>query len=212
MRAHDPASVPSGPEGSHLGADTLDLDTARERLARHRPADGMAARPSRGWQAATAVVLAPGPSHLEVALIQRTQRPGDRWSGQMALPGGKRDPSDPDLATTAVRETEEELGLVLQPRPDARLDDHAARTRPGIVASFVFTLDERPPLRPQPTEVAAAWWVPLPALLDPANATRQRWAGVPFPGIRHEGQVIWGLTHRTLQAFVATLGYALPRA
>jgi 8-oxo-dGTP pyrophosphatase MutT (NUDIX family) len=195
------------------GAAGLDLATARERLADHRPGkvELQDPRPARGWQAATAVVVAPGPTHLEIAVIQRTVRPGDRWSGQMALPGGKRDPGDPDLAATAARETEEELGLPLPRRPDTRLDDHVGRTRPGIVASFVFTLDERPALRPQPSEVAAAWWLPLPSLLDPANATRHRWAGVPFPGIAHEGQVIWGLTYRTLQTFVATLGYALPR-
>lgn len=169
-------------------------------------------QPRCGWQAATAVVLAPGEQHLEIAILRRTDRPGDRWSGQMALPGGKRDPDDPDLASTAVRETDEELGLRLPTRPDARLDDHVGKTRPGIVASFVFTLDQRPPLRPQPSEVAAAWWLPLPTLLDPTNATRHRWAGVPFQGIVHEGQVIWGLTHRTLQTFVATLGYRLPRA
>jgi 8-oxo-dGTP pyrophosphatase MutT (NUDIX family) len=194
------------------GAATLDLTTARERLARHRPVDVHDEVPVRGWQAATAVVVASGPDHLEIAILQRTERPGDRWSGQMALPGGKRDPGDPDLAATAVRETDEELGLALTPQPDARLDDHVGKTRPGIVASFVFTLDERPPLRPQPSEVANAWWLPLPTLLDPANATRHRWAGVPFQGIAHEGQVIWGLTHRTLQTFVATLGYTLPRA
>lgn len=158
------------------------------------------------------MVLAPGAEHLEIAILQRTERPGDRWSGQMALPGGKRDPEDPHLAATAVRETAEELGLALPERPDARLDDHVGRTRPGIVASFVFTLDERPPLRPQPSEVAAAWWLPLPALLDPANAIRHRWAGVPFPGIAHADEVIWGLTHRTLRTFVAALGLRLPRA
>jgi 8-oxo-dGTP pyrophosphatase MutT (NUDIX family) len=157
-------------------------------------------------------VVAPGDEHLEIAILQRTERPGDRWSGQMALPGGKRDPEDPDLVATAVRETAEELGVALPDRPDARLDDHVGRTRPGIVASFVFTLDQRPRLRPQPTEVAAAWWLSLPALLDPANAIRHRWVGMPFPGVAHEGQVIWGLTHRTLQTFVTTLGFRLPRA
>lgn len=192
-----------------VGAASLDLITAEQRLTRHQPGDLADTGRSRGWQAATAVVIAPGSENLEIALLQRTERRGDPWSGHMALPGGKRDPEDPDLRATAAREAYEELGLVLT-QPVARLDDHHGTTRPGMVATFVFTLERRTPLDPQPTEVAAAWWVPLPALLDPANAVRHRWAGVPFPGVAHEGRVIWGLTHRSLQAFVGALGYRLP--
>lgn len=200
---------PSSTPRSSVGAASLDLITAEQRLARHQPTDLVDTRCSRGWQAATAVVVAPGPESLEIALLQRTERRGDPWSGHMALPGGKRDPEDRDLAATAAREAQEELGLVLTD-PVARLDDHQGTTRPGLVATFVFTLERRPSLHPQPTEVAAAWWVPLPTLLDPANAVRHRWAGALFSGVAHEGRVIWGLTHRSLQAFVGALGYRLP--
>ena len=50
---------------------------------------------------------------LEVLFIKRAARSGDRWTGHIALPGGKREPSDPDDRTTAIRETEEEVGLDL---------------------------------------------------------------------------------------------------
>lgn len=162
------------------------------------------------WQAATALVLAPGDDGLGIAFIQRLERPGDRWSGQMALPGGKRDPEDPDLATTAARETDEEVGLQLG-SPLGRLADQRGRVRSGIVATYVFALPEQRELVPQPTEVQDAFWIPLATLFDRGSAVRYRWAGVPFPGITHRDQVIWGLTHRILEDFGETVGLTLPR-
>jgi 8-oxo-dGTP pyrophosphatase MutT (NUDIX family) len=56
-------------------------------------------------QAAVALVCVPDPD--AILLIRRSERAGDPWSGQMGLPGGRRDSSDRDLLATAVRETEE---------------------------------------------------------------------------------------------------------
>jgi 8-oxo-dGTP pyrophosphatase MutT (NUDIX family) len=192
------------PDAGGVGdAVALDLEQVRTRAARYRP--GVRREPGDDdWQAATAVVIAPGPASLEVAFIRRATRHGDRWSGDMALPGGTRDPGDADLAATAARETFEEIGLVLR-RPVGRLDDQRGRTRRGVVASFVYTLEHRPPLLPDPTEVAEALWIPLPRLFDPGAVTRHRWNGIPFPAVEHEGRIIWGLTHRIL----GSLGHAL---
>jgi 8-oxo-dGTP pyrophosphatase MutT (NUDIX family) len=44
-------------------------------------------------------------------LIQRTINEHDRHSGQISLPGGKREETDEDFAETAVRETSEEIGI-----------------------------------------------------------------------------------------------------
>lgn len=52
----------------------------------------------------------------EVLFIKRASRVGDRWTGHVALPGGKRDPEDPDDKAAAVRETWEEIGLDLMSR------------------------------------------------------------------------------------------------
>jgi 8-oxo-dGTP pyrophosphatase MutT (NUDIX family) len=50
----------------------------------------------------------------EVLFIKRAARAGDRWTSHVALPGGKRDEAlDADDCATAVRETWEEVGLVL---------------------------------------------------------------------------------------------------
>ena len=47
----------------------------------------------------------------EVLLIKRAARHGDRWTGHVALPGGKRDPGDSDDRATSARETWEETGM-----------------------------------------------------------------------------------------------------
>lgn len=159
----------------------------------------------RPWQAATAVVVAPGAHGAEIAFIRRSERDGDPWSGHMALPGGRRDDGDVDLAATARRETREEIGVELGDHV-ARLPDQTGRTSRGLIAAFVHVLDDRPPLRPEPREVAEALWIPLARLVDPAATVRVRWTGIPLPAIDHDGRIIWGLTHRILQSFLTALG------
>lgn len=52
-------------------------------------------------------------SEPEVLFIKRASRVGDRWTGHVALPGGKRDPEDADDKAAAIREASEEIGLDL---------------------------------------------------------------------------------------------------
>lgn len=186
--------------------DALDHATLRSRLRDALPPAG----PDGPAWAATALVVGVGDEGPAVCFIHRADRLGDRWSGHMALPGGRRDPHDPDLAATARREAHEEVGLHL-PDPVGRLDDVGRPGRRRQVAAFVFCLDDQPPLRPDPAEVQAALWIPLRRLLDPQAATRHAWSGlVGFPGIRHGERVIWGLTHRILASFVEILDLELP--
>jgi len=180
-------------------ADRLAAVTARVVAASPAPER----TPTRaGWQAATALVLAPGREDVEVAIIERSERAGDRWSGQLALPGGRRADEDATLAVTAVRETREEVGLHLG-APLGRIDEHRGRLRPGVVACYAFVLDRPRVMLPEPGEVANAWWVPLHSLTDPANATSVRYSGIRFPAIDVHGRALWGLTLRTLERFAA---------
>jgi 8-oxo-dGTP pyrophosphatase MutT (NUDIX family) len=192
----------------HAQPLTYRLTSLRGRLAARRPLTDEGSDP-RIW-AAVAVILTPEPD--SVLLIRRAERAGDPWSGHMALPGGRQDPADPDLVTTAVRETLEEVGLALQPDQLAgSLDDVVPRTPvlpPIAVRPYVFVLDRRPELALNP-EVAAADWVPLDLLLHPETYHTARFEirgeSREFPAYRVREAVVWGMTERILSGLLGHL-------
>jgi 8-oxo-dGTP pyrophosphatase MutT (NUDIX family) len=160
--------------------------------------------------AAVALIVAPVPDSL--LLIQRADRPGDPWSGHMALPGGRRDPEDVDLLATALREAGEEVGIWLS--RDAlvgALADVVPRTPalpPIAVRPFLLAVPRRPTLALNP-EVAAATWVSLEELLRP-EAHRQ--VVVNIQGGSREvaafvlkAGVVWGMTERILTGLAGHL-------
>ena len=158
--------------------------------------------PGLYW-AAVAVIIAPDPDAL--LLIRRAHREGDPWSGHIALPGGRRQAEDIDLAATAIRETREEVGVVLdRTHMVAALDDVAPRTPvlpPIAVRPFVFSVPERPGLMLN-TEVDAAEWVELELLRAPAThrivevAVSQ--GSLQTPAYVTPHGVVWGMTERIL--------------
>jgi 8-oxo-dGTP pyrophosphatase MutT (NUDIX family) len=179
---------------------------ARRALRDHRPvpADAPDARP-----AAVALVLVDGRNGLEILLIRRAERADDPWSGQIALPGGRRDPADPDLLATAIRETREETGVELWGAERLGvLDDLHPRTvmlPPVVVRPFVFALAQRAALVPG-AEVQRAFWLPVARLLD-SGVRRDitlalRGEQRTFPAYLVDEDVIWGMTERILTPFL----------
>lgn len=171
-----------------------------ERLAAREPRqEDLPDRP----QAAVAVIFAPDPD--SILLIRRAEREGDRWSGQIALPGGRWSPGDAGLVQTARRETLEEVGVDLSETPvSATLDDLAPRTPvlpPIIVRPFVFAVPKPAPLT-RNAEVAGAWWFPLDTLLEPGRLRRMEYERygtlVRSTGYHLEQGVLWGMTERIL--------------
>ncbi len=161
------------------------------------------------YEAAVALVLHPTDDGLETLLIKRAERADDPWSGQIALPGGRRNADEESLMLTAVRETLEETGMNLA--ADGTLLGELSELRPRtpvlppiIVRPYVFAVTSRPPLVLS-EEVAEAFWVPLSDVYDPE---RRQEVTVRIPGIHMKRpaigvgeHVIWGMTEHILRTF-----------
>ncbi len=196
--------------------ETIDLSRLKQSLDKRRPVVH-AVEPA--LHAAVAMILEPVGDEHSVLFIERARKNGDPWSGQMAFPGGRREPRDADEQAVAVRETLEEIGVALEPgHYIGRLDDLKGRTggtSEGMVIScFVYALDEAVPVRPN-YEVAAVERVPVSRLVDRGNRVEVDWRAENrrFPGIRvdkHDPRVVWGLTYRFLYQFFNRLGHDLP--
>ena len=139
------------------------------------------------------------PWHL--LFIRRAEHPHDRHSGEVAFPGGRVDPLDLDPVATALREAEEEIGLapdqveVLGQLP-------AFHTVSGYRVTPVVGLIPWPlALRPDPTEVAEVFTLPLDWLREPRHRHTRLWPHPSHPHAREvifyqerDGQRLWGVT------------------
>jgi 8-oxo-dGTP pyrophosphatase MutT (NUDIX family) len=183
----------------------LSAEDVRTSLARRtaKVLPSTAATPYAG----VAAVLRFAGEEAEVLLIKRSEREGDPWSGQMALPGGRRSAGDADLVGTAVRETREEVGLELAADElVGRLDDMQAISRGEltdlIIVPHVFVVDREVALEPARGEVDVALWAPLGPMLRGETLTAipyvRNGITIELPGFRVASYVVWGLTYRML--------------
>jgi 8-oxo-dGTP pyrophosphatase MutT (NUDIX family) len=158
-------------------------------------------------ETAVALILIPGRSGLEALFIRRAERSGDPWSGHIALPGGRRESGDTDRLATAVRETEEEIGVRLPASALlGALDDlapSAPRVPPLVVSPYVFGLDRRPEARLS-DEVAGVLWLPLADLAASEGSSCVPIRDKPTQVACYAcgGVVIWGLTYRIVSGFL----------
>lgn len=147
--------------------------------------------------AAVLVPLLERPDGITVLLTRRTDHLHVH-AGQISFPGGRADPGDRDIAETALRETEEEVGL---PRERVsligRLDTYVTRT--GFeVTPVVGFVDAPAAFAADPFEVAEVFEVPLGFVADPANHRRDSrvYAGARrhFYVLPWRHYYIWGAT------------------
>ncbi|MDH4290076.1 MAG: CoA pyrophosphatase [Aquincola sp.] len=215
----NPRVVPVLGRDEHLppvAAERLTAPALRQRFAAppdwepEKRGDGRFFEGRVRTDAAVLVPLVEREGGLTVLLTQRTAHLRDH-AGQISFPGGRAEAGDVDAAATALRETEEEVGLarrhveVIGRLPEYLTVTHYAVTpivglvRPG----FDLTLDAH--------EVAEAFEVPLQYLMSPAHHQRH---GVDMLGIRREflsmpwprpdgkgDYFIWGATAAMLRNF-----------
>jgi len=132
-----------------------------------------------------------------VLLTQRTAHLRDH-AGQISFPGGRVEADDPSPLHTALRETEEEIGLA---REHVEILGFLPEYHTGTgfrVTPVVALLTPPFELAPDPFEVAEVFEVPLAFLLDPANHKRHslhyRGALRHFFAMPYGDYFIWGAT------------------
>ncbi|MGD0526946.1 MAG: CoA pyrophosphatase [Polyangiaceae bacterium] len=162
----------------------------------------LAARSARSVPAGAgtaAAVLVPlferdGEAHVWLARRPQSMR---SHAGQVAFPGGKRDPADASLLDTALRETHEELGI-----PRASVDVLGALD--GVVTITGFTISPwvgwlapDVELVPSSAEVARVFAAPLRVFLEEPKGI------FPWRGWTVDGELVWGATAAIVRGFVA---------
>lgn len=134
-------------------------------------------------------------------LLTRRSSALTNHAGQIAFPGGCSEPGDADARATALRETQEEIGLGPDRiRPLGELDLYVTRTGFAVtpVVGWIeeeIALDQ---LTLDPGEVDEVFEVPLDFFLDPANRQRhaRTYEGRPryFYAYPYRDYYIWGAT------------------
>ena len=177
----------------------IDAEGSR-RLARHFPADPV--------PAAVLMPLVDRPEGLTVLLTQRASQLA-RHAAQISFPGGRLEQSDADVASAALRETREEIGLESsRVQVFGYLPDHLVIS--GFRVTPVLGLVTPPfTLELNHAEVAGVFEVPLTHVLDNANhKARLRRVGdedLLLYDIPWQGQNIWGATAGMLLTFTRML-------
>jgi 8-oxo-dGTP pyrophosphatase MutT (NUDIX family) len=153
--------------------------------------------------AAVTLVLRQVNHDFEILVVKRVENPKDPWSGQMALPGGRRETKDKNMRETALRETFEETGIDLL--SDAHflgvLEVAKSAVRPDMtVLPFVALLEGDPEIRLGTDELERYIWVTPKQLIE--NKGNARFSFGTFPAFNIGSHVIWGLTYVILTEFL----------
>lgn len=192
---------------------TVDLERLRASLLAEPPTghfaqeDGALDQPLTPAAVLFPIVLRDG-GHT-VLLTQRTAHLRDH-AGQISFPGGRVEAEDASPLATALRETEEEIGLA---RQHVEVLGYLPEYRTGTGFSVIPVVAlVTPPfaLSPDPFEVAEVFEVPLSFLLDPGNHQRHsvhlRGALRHFYAMPWQDYFIWGATAGMIRSLTSRLG------
>ncbi|HTB70005.1 MAG TPA: CoA pyrophosphatase [Solirubrobacteraceae bacterium] len=163
------------------------------------------ATPTPGGQT-LAAVLVPlfVPANGEQPHVVLTRRRADlrRHAGEISFPGGRKDREDPDLAATALREADEEIGLA--PTAVELIGELPAISTFATgyeIHPFVGLIEPGQRWRLSPREVDAVLELPLAELGRSRTRTRLERRGITFETDAYvlDGQMIWGATFRIIE-------------
>lgn len=227
----DPEKTPVVRRDGHLpplAAPALQVDWVRQRLAaaaQWQPViQGDAARldikPDRPpAQAAVLLPLVVRDGQISSVVLTRRTAHLKHHAGQISFPGGKQEPHDDSPQATALREAEEEVGL-LPHQAEVLGSMPAYKTVTGfVITPVVALLPPELPWRPDPGEVADVFEVPLSHLMNPAHhqwhehewqGHKRQYISMPWQDAAAQHYFIWGATASMLRNFYHLLGDAQP--
>jgi 8-oxo-dGTP pyrophosphatase MutT (NUDIX family) len=159
-------------------------------------------------EAAVLIGLIPRPAGWMVLLTKRTEHM-NAHAGQVAFPGGRVDANDVGHVAAALRETEEEVGISARHiRPIGFLERFATISN-FVVTPVVAILSEHIAPKPQLSEVAAIFEVPLALFLDPAQCQFETRVYLgrtrKIPSFQYGEHRIWGATAAMMVNFCERL-------
>ena len=193
------------------------MEDVRARLARDWPARRVeleraeSAGPIR--QAAVLIPLYVRDKGLWTLFTKRTDHV-EHHKGQISFPGGTQDPGDANPWETAVRETEEEIGV---PRTSVQILGALPRlvtVTDFEISPFVGAIPHPVEMKPHAHEVEEIIEVPVSYLLDPMVVEERavKWKGRDMTTLvyHYRGHAIWGATARILADFLTALRGEIP--
>lgn len=147
-------------------------------------------------------------SEMHVVLTRRAQTLRTH-RGEVSFPGGRAEPGE-DPVTTAIREANEEIGLIPSiVEPLGELDHLTTITRRSYIVPVVGLLTERPEGEVNPAEVDKVLYVPLSELMSPEVYREEQWGtpemSRPVYFFELDGDTVWGATAALLRQLLALL-------
>ncbi|KQC33281.1 NUDIX hydrolase [Nonlabens sp. YIK11] len=165
-------------------------------------------------EAATMMLVYPKHDVPYFVLIERMISKG-KHSGQIAFPGGRSEEEDDSHAITALRETEEEVGILMS-HQEVITAGTPVYIPPSnyLVRPFLAFAKANLSFTPQPSEVKSIIEVPLQELLDPANVSTHNlstsyMANVDVPCFLLKDHIVWGATAMMLNEFKSLFTLAM---
>jgi 8-oxo-dGTP pyrophosphatase MutT (NUDIX family) len=184
----------------------LDPEQVRRDLSRHT-----CRRIDQGVLKPSAVLLLFYPKNgVDTILFTRRAEHLPHHAGEIAFPGGRAHPTDDGLCATALRETEEEMGVRQEDVTIlGRLDDFISVYGFHVVP-FVGTIPAGYPFSVNRHEIAEVIEVPVAHLRDPRIYRTENWEHLgrlyPVCFFTIEDYQIWGLTGAILRQFLQRIG------
>jgi len=152
--------------------------------------------------AAVSIILKSTLEDYEILFVKRVNRISDPWSGQIAFPGGKRDPKDRNLKDTVIREVFEETSIKLKEGSFLGVlkTISSKPKRTFKILPFIVFLEESPTIDLNKKELDRFFWVSFEKI--ESNRGIVDFGDRKVPAYIFGDDIVWGVTYKILRDFI----------